>query len=102
MEKYALPTREQFTHEPLPLSDICILNQHNQLTIETTLLNGFQKFGALKNNTYRYAFLKGLDLLPGHLKHIGQLVSATKIRQIQRSGEGFKINDLMAAVIGKL
>jgi hypothetical protein len=98
MEKYAVPTHEQFTHEPLPLSGIYILSKHNQSSIETTPLSGIHKIDALKNQTYRYAFLKGLGLLPKHLKHMGQLAATTKIKKIQRSDQGFAINELMTIV----
>jgi len=76
VEKYALPTRDSFKHDPLPLSTLCILGCHNGDAIELDAPSGLQKFGVLKEHTYRYHFLRGLGLLSGHLQHMGQLVAA--------------------------
>ena len=57
--KYALPIQDQFCRTPLPLSEIIELHRpfiHYQSS------HGIQKLSFLRKNTYRYRFIKLMNM----------------------------------------
>ena len=52
------------------------------------------KFEPLKQNTYRYGYLKGMDLTQRRLKQCSQLASKIQLSRIYRPKGSFKLEEL--------
>ncbi len=95
LEKFALPTGEQFHLNPLPLNVVYILHAHNKDTFELNELSGSQKFNHLKNNTYRPHYIKGLGKNRAHFKQCGTIAAQVSVVHVTRPNHGFQLNALM-------
>ena len=94
-EKFSVPLETQFYASALPLKVIYILNTHNLDTFKFEAVTGMQKLLPLKNNTYRYQYLKGLGKTKGHLKQTGALASKADVVRITRPKSGFRLDELV-------
>lgn len=95
IEKFAVPLEQQFFATNLPLKVVYILSSHNQDTFEFKAFEGMKKILPLKNNTYRYQYLKGLDKTKKHLKHTGSIASKIDVVRITRPKTGFQLDKLV-------
>jgi hypothetical protein len=95
LNKFSVPLDSCFYAEPLPLKVVYILRIYNQAGFELKSLNGMQKILPLKNNTYRYQYLKGLGKTQLHLKHTGALASNIQVVRISRPESGFQLDELV-------
>jgi hypothetical protein len=68
--KFALPIKDRFIAEPLPLKAI------NELTAEHEELKGLQKLPALTRNTYRYFFVEQMGLVKTYQAKLLQLAGS--------------------------
>ncbi|MDF1646830.1 MAG: hypothetical protein P1U61_07630 [Legionellaceae bacterium] len=98
LEKFSVPLDVQFCSANLPLKVVYILNSHNLDTFEFKAIEGMQKVLPLKNNTYRYQYLKGFDKVKAHLKQTGTLASRVSVVRITRPKAGFQLDELVNLV----
>lgn len=94
VNKYAVPMIHQFNQEPIPLKCIYILQKNDISNIQQYTITGMKKFIAIRNNTYRYGFIKAMKL--GHI-HFVQLSSALKnvpVTRIVRPTSKHTLNEL--------
>ncbi|MCH9755761.1 MAG: hypothetical protein K0U37_01040 [Gammaproteobacteria bacterium] len=94
-EKFSVPLEAQFCSVSLPLKVVYILNSHNLDTFEFNAVEGMKKVLPLKNNTYRYQYLKGLGQTKKHLKHTGAIASQASVVRITRPRAGFRLDELV-------
>lgn len=94
LEKFNYPLDELYCDTPLPVRSIYILNTHNENRFELERINGMDKFTPLKQNTYRYGYLKGMDLSQQHLKQCSQLATKIQLSRIQRPRGSFQLTEL--------
>lgn len=94
LEKFNYPLGHQYCDSPLPIKSIYILNSHNEPNFKIERINGMDKFGPLKQNTYRYGYLKGMDLSQQHLKQCSQLAAKIQLSRIQRPRGSFQLEEL--------
>jgi hypothetical protein len=67
-----------FSNEPAPLRWVYVIGRRGrQLEIRT--LRGLECLAPLRAHTYRYRFVKGMDLLPEHLKMCGRVAAAARV-----------------------
>ncbi|MDX2346772.1 MAG: hypothetical protein QNK11_07880 [Legionella sp.] len=95
LDKFSVPLASQFYQTNLPLKLVYILNAHNKDSFEFNALDGMKKILPLKNNTYRYAYLKGLGKTKTHLKQTGTLASNVSVVRISRPKAGFQLDELV-------
>lgn len=98
IEKRAVPLGEDFSTTPLPVKKIYLLRTHNKEGIEINLSEGPQKFNVLKNNTYRFGYLAGIDGKTGHFQSALKLAQQAPLAISIRSREGFKLDELVEAI----
>ncbi|MGE0090836.1 MAG: hypothetical protein AB7S50_15295 [Bacteroidales bacterium] len=84
IKKYHLPVDDGFYNESLPLAKIFIINTKNTPGYEFEELKGLQKFNAVKNNTYRYRFVGGLDKQLDHFQTLNKLLPEIKVYRVSR------------------
>ncbi len=98
IEKRALPLGPDFSEHPLPVKKLYLLRSHNQADIILNPTEGPHKFNVLKNNTYRFGYLAGIDGKAGHFQQALQLAQQAPISIAIRPRHGFKLNEFVAAL----
>lgn len=98
LEKRAVSLGEQFATQPLAVKKLYVLRTHNREEFKLTSLQGPEKFAALKNNTYRFGFLKDIGVKAGHFQHALRLGQQAPISAVQRPSGSFKIDELVALI----
>jgi hypothetical protein len=94
VDKFAVPVTGRFNHKPLPIKRIYILSPWNKGEIEVSEITGMKKFSVLKNQTYRFRFLEGLEREVSHFKSAGVLGSQVPICGVRRPQSLFLLDEL--------
>lgn len=102
LEKFNLPLHDSFCNLPRKVSKIYLLSDHHDENVKITPVNGYTKFSLLRENTYRHRFMTGMALQSAHLQHCGGLAANVAMARVQRPKAGFKINDLVDALIADM
>jgi len=84
IQKYKYGVESNFCTQPLPVKNIFIIHPKNTPGFEAEELTGIEKFNALKNNTFRYRFVEGLQKQQEHFMVINQLIQQVKVYRIKR------------------
>ena len=102
IEKYYIPVTSKFVKTNIPLKKIYIININNQEGIALKTVSGIEKFTVLKNHTYRYNYVKGMNLQKHHFELVSKLASKVEIKRLLRGRKGFDANELAEAVLTDL
>jgi hypothetical protein len=102
LEKYYYPVKGKTNNVFVPLKKIYIMNMNNQEGIAIKPLNGIEKFTVLKNHTYRYNYVKSMNLEKSHFELSTRLASKIEISRLFRGRKGFDAGELADAVIEDL
>ncbi len=94
IKKYDLRSDQQFCNKALKLTKVFILNTKNSHGFEYEELSGLAKFNAIKNNTYRYRFVGGLEKQPDHFRILNKLLPNIKVYRISRPQSPILLNEL--------
>jgi len=84
IQKYKYSVESNFCTQPLPVKNIFIIHPKNTPGFESEKLSGIEKFNALKNNTFRYRFVEGLQKQQEHFTVISQLIKQIEVYRIKR------------------
>lgn len=84
IQKYKYGVESNFCTQPLPVKNIFIIHPKNTPGFVSEELTGIEKFNALKNNTFRYRFVEGLQKQQEHFMVINQLIQQVKVYRIKR------------------
>jgi len=84
MMKFQLPFIKNYFNEPLTLKNIIIINTKNTPGFEFEELTGIKKFNAVKSNTFRYRFIKGLDKQQDHFQILNKLLPKIRVYKAVR------------------
>jgi hypothetical protein len=98
LNKHHMHVQEQFHSEALPLGGVYILQTKNSEGIQLDKIKGIEKFNALKNNTYRLNFIKGLGNTEAHFRHLSTLAAKCEVKRITRSTKTFALNEILDTV----
>jgi len=98
IEKRALPLGDEFSANPLPIKKLYLLRSHNKEEFVLKPTEGPQKFNLLKNNTYRFGYLAGIDGKTGHFKQALQLAQQAPLVIAIRPRQGFQLDEFVAAL----
>ncbi|MCK5028331.1 MAG: hypothetical protein KAR57_01765 [Bacteroidales bacterium] len=102
MMKFQLPVNENYYNEPLPLKNIIIINTKNSPGFEFEELSGIKKFNTVKNNTYRYRFVQGLDKQQDHFQVLNKLLPEIKVYKVTRPQSPLLLNEFGDFLLKKL
>jgi hypothetical protein len=94
LNKFIRPATGHFEDTALPVSKIFILHHRNTEGFEINQLKGLEKFSALKNNTYRAHFVKGLGNIKNHFRHINAVAKHSEIFNVFRPDKNFLLEEL--------
>ncbi|MFO7829388.1 MAG: hypothetical protein R6V23_12250 [Bacteroidales bacterium] len=84
IQKYKYAVDKNFCTQPLPVKNIFIINPKNTPGYESEELFGIEKFNAIKNNTFRYRFVEGLQKQKDHFVVINKLLKQVRVYRIKR------------------
>ncbi|MFP4025895.1 MAG: hypothetical protein ACLFVR_15325 [Thiohalospira sp.] len=84
IQKYKYAVENNFCTQPLPVKNIFIIHPKNTPGFELEELTGIEKFNAIKNNTFRYRFVEGLQKQQEHFMVINQLLQQIKVYRVKR------------------
>lgn len=102
LEKFNLPLYDRFCDVPRKVSKIYLLSDHHGENVNVTPVSGLTKFSLLRENTYRHRFMAGMALQPIHLQQCSALAGDVAMAHVQRPKTGFKINDLVDALVADM
>lgn len=102
MEKFNYPLNDSYCDRPLPIHSIYILNSHNEKGFDLERIKGMHKFEPLKVNTYRYAYLKGMELSQQHLQQCGKLAAKIYLSRLYRPKGSFQLEQLADFILEDL
>lgn len=92
--KYRKPAGEDFINRSAPIHNIVILHSRNTPGFEIKPVKGVEKFNLLKNNTYRYQYLPGLEKTVAHFRMATELAGACKVFQLKRPTSPLLLEEL--------
>ncbi|MEX2370771.1 MAG: hypothetical protein WD578_07180, partial [Bacteroidales bacterium] len=92
--KYRKPAGKEFTNRTTALHSIVILSSKNTRGFELEQVKGVKKFDLLKNNTYRYQYLTGLEKTEPHFKLATQLAAGSAVYQLRRPSAPLQTKEL--------
>ena len=98
LNKHHLHVQQQYHPEALQLGGVYILQTKNTEGLQMENLKGIEKFNALKNNTYRLNFIKGLGNTEAHFKHLSTLAAHCQVKRITRSAKSFSLDELLDSI----
>ena len=99
VEKYRKEIVNGFQNQAKNVSRIIVLGSKNSYGIEIRELCGMEKFEPLKENTYRYEFVNGLQMTGQHFQSVINLANSVKVFYIQRPSSPLLIEELADEVI---
>jgi hypothetical protein len=98
LEKRAYPLSGAVAGAPLPLRKVYVLRPNNKGERKLVKLAGPAKFGALKNNTYRFGFVGGLGEKPAHFQQAMLLAQQAEVSLAFRPREPFELEEFVAII----
>ena len=99
LEKYRLDVTSSFIDNEVPLSSVYILHSTNKEGVELEGISGIEKFNALRNNTYRYNFIRGLKQEELHFKYLASVAGKLNVKRITRTNRSFMIDELVEVIL---
>ena len=102
VKKFQVPINDNYFNEPLPLKNIIIINTKNSPGFEHEELTGIKKFNAIKNNTYRYRFVQGLEKQLDHFQILNKLLPEIKGYRVTRPPSPLLLNELADFLLNTL
>ncbi|HVU23801.1 MAG TPA: hypothetical protein VHE13_06720 [Opitutus sp.] len=98
LEKRAVPLAADFANAPLAVRKLYLLRSHNKDDLVLTPVLGPAKFNLLKNQTYRFGFLAGINDKVGHFQQALALGQQAALAVAIRPSGSFRLDDLVAAI----
>lgn len=84
IKKFQIPITDHYYTKSLPLKNVIVLGTKNSPGFELEELTGIKKFNAIKNNTYRYRFVHGLEKQLDHFQILNKLLPEIKVYKVTR------------------
>ncbi len=95
MDKYNLPIEAFDPHQRLPVRWIYHLTKGDAPDVRIEAITGLERFGLLRDNTYRSEYLEGQAMLAGHLKQCSELARDARLARVTRPRTGFALDLLI-------
>ncbi len=102
VKKFQVPINDNYFNEPLPLKNIIIINTKNSPGFEHEELTGIKKFNAIKNNTYRYRFVQGLEKQLDHFQILNKLLPEIKVYRVTRPQSPLLLNEFADFILNNI
>lgn len=100
--KFSMPLGDGFRTEPSLVRAIYVLTPWNNSGFAIEDISGIAKFQALRANTYRFRFLRGMEMGPRHFQQCQALAANVRIAQVFRPRLGFDVDGLADLILADL
>lgn len=100
--RYKVNTGSSSSFRENQLKRIVILEKKNTPGFEWNEIFGMQKFGLLKENTYRGQYIKGLETSLSHFRQLNALTRNVKVYLLRRPNSPLLLNELADFVEEKM
>lgn len=94
LEKYERQVPNAFDPEPRSMRTLYLLNARNEETFEIAQLTAIDAFRAVLANTYRRAFIDGLEMRAEHFRLATSIASIVPVKVVSRPRGGFELDRL--------
>ncbi len=94
LEKRSLPLDATFSPEALPVTRLYVLRPHLRDDIAITPVTGSRRFRILRNQTYRFRYLKGSGSQAEHFRTVVQLAQQASIAIVTRPLAPLRVAEL--------
>lgn len=98
-EKFYYPLKEFFCQKALPIAAIYVLNKDEKDDLRLIKLNGIEKLGVLRRNTYRPSYAKVMNLVNAHLSGFAKILQIVNVSRIIRPENSFQLEKLAELII---
>ncbi len=102
LEKYERQVPDLFWDQPAPLRHIYRLTSSNKEELALQPLPAIQTFSAVLHNTYRQAFLDGLEMRDLHFKLVSAAATHVGVTRVARPSGAFRLTELADLIEGDL
>ncbi|MFC2104091.1 hypothetical protein ACFLS4_01905 [Bacteroidota bacterium] len=102
IKKFQLPIDTDYYNKPIRLKNIVIINTKNSSGFEIEELTGIKKFNAIKNNTYRYQFIQGLEKQQNHFQLLNKLLPQIKVYKVARPQSPLALSEFGNFILSKV
>jgi len=102
LDKFDVPLDGMYCDEPLPIRAIYLLRPWNEPRLLSEPVIGLAKYPALRANSYRFRFLKGMGEEPRHLAQCSRLAARVPIARVHRPKSGFDVDGLADLILEDL
>ncbi|WP_078428890.1 aldolase [Alkalihalobacterium alkalinitrilicum] len=100
--KFAIPVKDQFANEMMPLAGIFELVKTENGEIQIEPIQKLQRFHTLFYHTYRNFFIERSGLMEWHFHQSAKMLSHIELYQIQRPMSRFTANDLTELILATI
>lgn len=98
LEKRAVPLGNSFGARPRPVRKIYLLAPYNRGELVLTPVRGPQKFGVIRDQTYRFGFLSDIDSKAGHFQRGLRLAQQVPLDAVRRPNDVFLLAKLVETI----
>jgi hypothetical protein len=95
LEKYIFPLGTRFAGAGARLHTVYIIEATNADLSPPTPIKGIEKIDTLTRHTYRPRFVEHMRREDDYLRQVVAVAESTRLRQIDRPGGGFRLNELV-------
>jgi hypothetical protein len=100
LDKYRKPLgNNEFEDNLMPISHIFLLGTHNLSAFEIKEIKGIDKFQAIKNNTYRFQFIKKTAWEQEFFTNFIPCLNSIRVYRVKRPTKPFIVDDLVQLII---
>lgn len=99
LDKYQLPIEPLLHDQKINLKRIYVLNVKNEKGISVQPVSGIEKFTLLKNQTFRFNFIKGLKQEKTHFMLCNKLASSVEVKILARENNNFALEQFAETVL---
>ncbi|KMK75026.1 aldolase [Alkalihalobacillus pseudalcaliphilus] len=97
--KFAVPVREQFKEEPLPLAAVFELVKSEVGELQVKKVQRLEKLSILYTHTYRHFLLQELQLTSWHFQTMTQIAQHIKMYSLHRPLSAFTVEELTEYIL---
>ncbi|WML25133.1 aldolase [Neobacillus sp. OS1-33] len=97
--KFAIPIKDQFISNPLPLAGLFELAITENEEIELKQIEGLSRLQTILIHTYRNFLIQNLGLSNWHFTNSTKIVNRATMYQLRRPNNSFTVNELVSQIL---
>lgn len=99
--KYAIPVRDQFASECMPLAGVIELVKTSSAYPSCQPLRGLERLPLLFQHTYRNSHIPLLGMMEWHFQFTARISETVELFRLERPTSGFQVDELVSILLNK-